>query len=174
MSIMTTLNFKKFTQSLFGISSDIKEYYLNIDQYPVVKVSTSRSFNSICVDVPEMLWKERSLNGVTFTASVPEYIQPHAIAYEDVMGGFYEPFDGFSLTYNFPFAEHACSFSPSFTESLTKVVQDMPRCETIDEYLMVNAIMLFHIQKVHKFMKDKKIAQEGNTIIITENNERKK
>lgn len=159
---MPILNFKKIRDYFTPIT---KGYYLNIEDYPYIKVSKTKTPESLAMQVPEEYWKT-PLKSFTVNYQDKDAV-PESIEESEIMGHDYTPFPSFKLEYRFSFGVEKLESSSFFNDTPDEIMHEPSYHTSLQDYAERMAVIFYHLQKTQRLLK--KIDAHYNHDIVSFN-----
>lgn len=145
---MPILNFKKIRDCFTPIT---KTYYLNIEDYPSIKVSKTKIPESLAMQVPEEYWKT-PLKSFTVNYQDKDVV-PESIEKSYIMGHDYTPFPSFKLKYRFSFDTEKLESSTFFNDMPDEIMHEPSYHTSLQDYAEKMAVIFYHLQKTQRLLK---------------------
>lgn len=150
------------TKVLHYFNAKPETYYLNIDAYPEILVSTLPRDGYVKVDIPQELSQTHKIKNFRVNHDI---IAPHSISYANILGRDWTPFDGFECDYSFAFGNATLHFSTYFTK-LGELSYKPEHSTNVQEFIEQKAVILRHEQEMQSLLKKYNIVQQHNNVFV--------
>lgn len=148
------------TKILHYFNSKPERYYVNIDQYPDIKVTTKPHDGFLEIPVPQGILHENVIKDFHVNH---EDVKPLNIEYCNILGRRWEPFDGFTCAYEFQFGLIKIVFSPHFTK-VGELENNPVHYSDVQDYIEQKVVILHHEQYIQSLMKSYNMKQHNEKV----------